>query len=305
MKPPSLQRFEAWVRAQGAWRRIFIFLGLLAIALLPIAVPLYWLGDRFNRSGTAEMVVLVLLYAGFLTGLPRWGQRIHRWRRPFQRCGLIFQRQTGRDLLLALAIGVFGVFALFGLETLLGWAVPSPASPRLMRFIFEGLLMALAVGFAEEMLFRGWLLSELEQNYSSMAALLMNALFFATTHFIKPWPEIVRTFPQFLGLVMLGMALVWARRTSTVGERSPQIAPQLSALANYSQTRLGYPIGLHAGLIWGYYIVQVGGVSEYTGRAPEWITGIDDNPLAGLMGLILLGLIAWQFAQRAQATTEA
>lgn len=301
MRSQGVQRFEAWVRAQGAWRRIFVFLGLLAIALIPIAAPLYWLGDRLNRSGTAETVVLVLLYAGFLAGLPRWGQRVHRWRRPFQRCGLILQRQTGQDLLLALTVGVFGVFALFGLETLLGWAAPSPPSPRLGRFIFEGLLMALAVGFAEEMLFRGWVLSELEENYSSMAALLLNALFFAGTHFIKPWPEIVRTFPQFLGLIMLGMALVWARRTATPSEGR---SPQNSFLAISSQTRLGYPIGLHAGLIWGYYIVNVGGLSKYTGRAPEWVTGIDSNPLAGLMGLILLGLIAGQFAQRAQPITQ-
>ena len=106
--------------------------------------------------------------------------------------------------------------------------------------------------------------------------------FFASTHFIKPWPEIVRTFPQFLGLVILGMALVWARR-------SPGRFGTSSSL--------GYPIGLHAGLIWGYYIVNVGGLSEPTGRAPEWITGIDSNPLAGLLGLILLGIIAAQFAK--------
>ncbi|MEM8502332.1 MAG: hypothetical protein AAF716_04185, partial [Cyanobacteria bacterium P01_D01_bin.1] len=68
-------------------------------------------------------------------------------------------------------------------------------------------------------------------------------------------------------------------------------------------SRLGYPIGLHAGLIWGYYIVNVGGLSDYTGRAPEWVTGIDSNPLAGLMGLILLGLIAREFAKTAQPKT--
>jgi hypothetical protein len=28
---------------------------------------------------------------------------------------------------------------------------------------------------------------------------------------------------------------------------------------------------------------------DYTGRAPEWLTGIGGNPLAGLMGLLFLG----------------
>ncbi len=281
----ATKRLTDWIRGQGAWRRVFAFLLLLAIAWLPLAAPLYWLGAQLDRSGAAEITALVLLYSGFLWGLPRWGKQIHRWQRPWQRCGLIFQAQTGRDLLLALTVGVLGVFALFGLETGLGWATPTAPSPRLVRFVIEGLLMALAVGFAEEMLFRGWLLAELETNYRSTPALVMDALFFAATHFIKPLPEIIRTFPQFLGLVILGMALVWARRSPT--GKAPK-------------SRLGYPIGLHAGLIWGYYIVNVGGLSEYTGRAPEWVTGVDSNPLAGLLGIVLLSAIASQFARTAR-----
>lgn len=284
-------RLGAWIRDQGAWRRIAVFLGLLLIAWLPFFLALSWLGNALNHPGFTSILALVLLYAGFLWGLPRWGYSIHHWPRPFQRCGLIFQLQTARDLVLALVIGVLGVFGLFGLETLLGWATPVAPDPQLARFILEGLLMALAVGFAEETLFRGWLLAELEKNYSSKASLAMCALFFALTHFIKPWAEIVRTFPQFFGLVALGVALVWARRSPTGSTRGQ------------NPTRLGYPIGLHAGLIWGYYIVNVGGLSEYTGLVPEWVTGIDSNPLAGLLGVVLLSLIAIQFAKTAQPKT--
>jgi uncharacterized protein len=286
-------KFSGWIGRQGAWRRIFIFLGLLAIAWLPIALPLYWLGDTFGYSNITEIVALVLLYAGFLAGLPYWARQVHRWQHPFRHCGLSWSAQTAKNLAVALAIGLLGVFALFGIETLLGWATPTAPSPRLVRFVLEGLLMALAVAFAEEMMFRGWILAELEKNYSARAALIMTAVFFASTHFIKPWAEIVRTFPQFLGLVILGMALVWARR-------SPQVSSQRRRGSEDATGNLGYPIGLHAGLIWGYYIVKVGGLSEYTDRAPEWVTGIDDNPLAGLLGLVLLGAIAQQFAKIAQ-----
>ena len=282
------------IRKQAAWWRIFIFLGLLAIAWVPLALPIYLLGALSGRSGAADISALVLLYAGFLLGLPRWGQRIHRWPRPLQHCGLIFQPQIGRNLCLALAIGAMGVFLLFGVETLLGWATPTVPSPRLGQFVIEGLLVALAVAFAEGMLFRGWVLAELEKDYRPRTALMMNALFFAGTHFIKPWSEILRTFPQFLGLVVLGLALVWARRTPT---------SYPSRGEERTRSCLGYSIGLHAGLIWGYYIVNVGGLSDTTGRAPEWITGIDSNPLAGLLGVVLLSLIAWQFARRAQPVT--
>lgn len=285
-------------KRQNAWFRIVLFLVLLGLVWLPFGALVYLPDAWFSGSNSAEIVVLVLLYVGFLLGLPGWGRRVHGWGRPFERCGLIFERQTGYDLLAAFAIGVLGVFGLFGIETLLGWTVPSSPSPRLVRFIFEGLLMALAVGFAEEILFRGWVLTELEKDYSSAKALLMNALFFAATHFIKPWDEIMRTFPQFLGLVGLGIALVWARRSPTgaQNETTQNDGPSRTS-------RLGYPIGLHAGLIWGYYIVNVGGLSEYTGRAPEWVTGIDRNPLAGLMGLILLGLIAREFSKVALPKT--
>ncbi len=256
---------------------------LLGLAWLPVAVAVYWPKGWLYGSGVAEIAALALVYVGFLVGLPKWGHYVHGWKRPLQWCGLRVQTQFFRDLATALAIGVLGVFSLFGIETLLGWATPIAPSPKIGRFVMEGLLMALAVGFAEEMLFRGWVLAELEKDYSPRAALVMDALFFAATHFIKSWSEILRTLPQFLGLVVLGLALVWARRSPT-------------GLLGKQLTRLGYPIGLHAGLVWGYYIVNVGKLSEYTGWAPEWVTGIDRNPLAGLLGLLLLTAIASQFA---------
>lgn len=283
----AIARLTKWASHQNAWVRIFTFLLVLVIGWSPLATTVYLPGGWFYDSNTAEIVVLVLLYVGFVCLLPCWGRRVHQWTAPFQQCGLIFQRQTGRDVAIALIIGVFGVFSLFGIETLLGWAIPSSPSPRIVRFVIEGFIMALAVGLAEELLFRGWVLAELEQSYRAVPAMLMNAVFFAGTHFIKPWSEIVRTLPQFFGLVVLAIALVWARRSPTGTDKV---------------TRLGYPIGLHAGLVWGYYIVNVGGLSEYTGRAPEWVTGIDSNPLAGLLGLILLGLIARQFQKTALPT---
>lgn len=281
---------DTWVQRQGPWQRIGIFLVLLGVHWLPIAMTIYLPGGWFFGSNTAETISLVLLYAGFLCGLPIWGRWIHGWPRPFQRCGLRLQAQFGRDVYVSLGIGALGVFALFGVETLLGWARPSVPSPRLVRFIFEGLLVGLAIGFAEEMLFRGWILAELEEGYSGPKALVMSALFFGATHYIKPWDEIVSSLPQLLGLVVLGMVLVWARRSPT-GPPGKQL------------TRLGYPLGLHAGLIWGYYIVNVGGLSEYTGQVPEWITGIGNNPLAGLMGVVLLSLIGWPFAKIAKPKT--
>ena len=70
----------------------------------------------------------------------------------------------------------------------------------------------------------------------------------------------------------MGLILVWAK--------------------GRTQNRLGLSIGLHSGLVWSYYILNVGKQIEYTGQAPTWVTGIDGNPMAGILGLIFLGLLA-------------
>lgn len=73
---------------------------------------------------------------------------------------------------------------------------------------------------------------------------------------------------------MLGLILVWARRKN--------------------EGRLGLSIGLHAGLVWGYYVVDVGELIHYTDAISPAITGIDGNPIAGVMGwLFLVGIIGW------------
>jgi hypothetical protein len=43
--------------------------------------------------------------------------------------------------------------------------------------------------------------------------------------------------------------------------------------------------------VWGYYLLQVGNLLTPTNAVPAWVTGLDGNPLAGLLGLGLLGLL--------------
>jgi len=101
----------------------------------------------------------------------------------------------------------------------------------LPQVILEGLIVALGIGFAEELLFRGWLLDELQRDYRPRVALWVDALIYAALHFIKPLAEILRTLPGFPALLLLGLTFVWAKRSH--------------------RSRLGLPIGLHSGLVWG------------------------------------------------------
>ncbi len=214
---------------------------------------------------------MLLLYGEFIFLLQWWGKHVYHQPQILQHYGLVRTQHNWLDLLRGLIIGVVLVFSLFLVEGWLGWLVWLPSTGFLPQIVLEGSIVATAVGFAEELLFRGWLLDELLRDYCLQRALWINATLFALLHFIKPLPDILRTLPQFPALVVLGLTLVWARMR---------------------KNRLGLPIGLHAGLIWGYYIINVGQLTQYSGQVPDWITGVDRNPLAGVMGLLFLGVLA-------------
>jgi len=90
----------------------------------------------------------------------------------------------------------------------------------------------------------------------------------------------LRTWPQFPGLLLLGLILIWGKRRC--------------------QNRLGLSIGLHAGLVWGYYIINIGELVRYSGSVPDWVTGINGNPLAGAIGLLFLSVLAVGMRQMSQ-----
>jgi hypothetical protein len=256
------------IRFQPAPGRIGCFLVILLLLWLPIAAPAYWLLDDSN---TIALITMPVLFGEFMLLLRWWGGRVYHQPRPLQSYGLSLDRRNGRELLQGLSLGTILLVALFLVEGWLGW-VTWRSPDGLIQIGLEGLLISLGVGLGEELIFRGWLLDELQRDYSPQGSLWVSSLLFAALHFLKPIPEIIRTSPQFFGLVVLGLTLVWARRRT--GDR------------------LGLPIGLHAGLVWGFYLINVGELIRYTNHVPAWITGIDGNPLAGVTGLLVLGGLA-------------
>ena len=245
--------------------RLGIFVLGLRLLWLPFALPIYaYVGDR----NLASILTIVLLYAEFILLLKLWGY-VYQQPQIWRYYGLVGSRANGRELLVGLGIGLITGLGLFSLEGLLGWLQWQQEIQ--VKIVLEGLLVAIATGFAEELLFRGWLLDELQRDYAKMA-MWINALIFASLHFIKPLSEMLQTAPQFPGLLLLGLTLVLAKRRC--------------------QNRLGLSIGIHGGLIWGYYIINVGQLIKYSGQVPDWVTGVNQNPLAGLLGIGFLSIMA-------------
>lgn len=270
--------------ASIAQRSVFIRLGYFILALLvlwsPFAIPIYLL---VRDNNLVSIMTMALLYIEFIVLLRIWSKQVYKQPHIFQRYGLQLTQLNGVDLLKGLAIGFISILILFGLEGLLGLLVWQQPKVFLLKVVLEGSLTGLSVGFAEELLFRGWLLDELQRDYSPRVALWANAMIFGVSHFIKPVQAIIHTLPQLPALVLLGLTQVWGKR--------------------WRRGRLGLPIGLHGGLVWGYYIINVGGLIEYTNRVPDWVTGVDKNPLMGVMGLVLMGVLA--FWMRGQASRVA
>jgi uncharacterized protein len=286
----SQTRFSQ-IAAAPAPVRILAFLLLLGLLWLPLAVLIVGLGRDANQT---TIWTMGLLFVGFVLLIRHWGRWLHGDAQILQTYGLVWNAPNGRDCLTGLGLGLAAVLLLFGFQGLVGWLTwQAPQGFQFGRVLLEGLLVGLGVGLAEELVFRGWILDELERDYNPQVALGASSLLFAVLHFLKPLPEAIRSFPQFPGLVLLGLILVWMKRLTRSQRRT-------SVSLTTQPGRLGLPIGFHAGLVWGYYLVQVGKLTLATGSAPAWVTGIDGNPLAGAAGLFLLSGLAFYWRRRAR-----
>ncbi|QLE55236.1 CPBP family intramembrane glutamic endopeptidase [Nostoc sp. TCL26-01] len=255
--------------------RLGYFIFILLLLWLPIAAPIYLL---VRDANLVSIITMVLLYLEFIFLLRLWGKNVYHQPQIFHHYGLEFTRRNGVELLCGLGMGLINIFILFGIQGLLGWLVWQQPQVFFWKIILEGFIVSLGVGFAEELLFRGWLLDELQRDYSKSVALGIDATAFAALHFVKPLAAIIHTLPQFPALVLLGLTQVWGKR--------------------WRRGRLGLPMGLHGGLVWGYYIINVGGLVQHSGQVPDWVTGVNNNPLQGVMGVLFMSVLAlWMRGQ--------
>ena len=139
--------------------------------------------------------------------------------------------------------------------------------------ILNAIALLLGVGFAEELLFRGWLWGELELLWGRQRAIGLQAAFFALVH---PWYQLpgFEAIGLLVGLVLLGVALALQRRAD--------------------HDALWGSVGLHGGLVGGWFALQAGLISVPE-AGPAWLLGpggASPNPIGGLLGWAgLAGLI--------------
>ena len=137
------------------------------------------------------------------------------------------------------------------------------------QILLNSLLLIIGIGFAEEIVFRGWLLEELKNQYGLKKAFIFQAIVFSIVHigFDMPFWQMASI---LFGLFLLGILL--------------------SLIRIKDDNSLWGCAGLHGGLV-GMWFLMNNGLIEISKDAPIWLVGpgaINTNPLGGSYGISLL-----------------
>ncbi|HAX86780.1 MAG TPA: CPBP family intramembrane metalloprotease domain-containing protein [Cyanobacteria bacterium UBA11370] len=229
---------------------------------IPIAILLKW---HPSKPLAAEQKLPLLASLYLIAPLIVWGAT---WVEgvSFSEYGLTWKLSLFISLGGGFILGVMSLAIAFFCQWLLGWIEWQSVNLASLGTLGLSILMlALWIAITEELVFRGFLVNELQQDYSIGVTAIISSLIFALLHLI--WEQ-ENTLPQLPGLWLMGMVLVLARYVDGGS--------------------LGLPWGLHAGWIWGLTCLQEGKLISYTGKAATWITGLQGNPLAGMVGFLCL-----------------
>jgi membrane protease YdiL (CAAX protease family) len=244
--------------------------------LYPAALVAVFLGGQLllkalGVPGAVQASLAALpAVAALLISLPVRVRRCWAEARPWQRLGVLGSKAAVAKALLR---GVLKAIALLAL-VIIALAVSGQLSwmPRINAgLLLNAVALGLGVGFAEELLFRGWLFGELSLLLGPQRGLWLQAALFSLVHTRFNLPPI-QLVGLLVGLLLLGLALGLQRRADG--------------------GLLWGAIGLHGGLVAGWFVLHQGLVA-INPSAPAWLMG-PDNPIGGVigwLGLVLLLLV--------------
>lgn len=249
------------------------FIGWIGCWLPIAAISAMALNWQPNKPLQPEQKLPLLVPLYLLAPLVLWGM-IWLSNKSFADYGFAGNLAMLGSLSLGFGLGVISLAMMFICQFWLGWCYLEKSNIKLIPSILPSIfLIALLVGGIEELVFRGFLLTELERDYPIWAAGAISSLIFAVLHLVWEQRE---TIPQLPGLWLMGMMLVLAR----IADRGS----------------LGIAWGLHAALVWAIATVDTAELITYTGKTSEWLTGKNKKALAGAAGIICVlgtGLILW------------
>jgi membrane protease YdiL (CAAX protease family) len=266
-------------RLRAGWRILFFLVGLVAVTRI---LSFLIVGSFPAIDGTSvwwlRYGIIVVIAWTFVV----WFFRRFIDRRSLQSLGLAFNINAVRDLFVGLVLSGFMVAIIFvillisGLIEIqrIGWAAEgiSPILETLLYFLGIGL----AVGWSEELVFRGYLLQNLRDGTGMLWAVSVMSVFYGIVHMTNP-----------NGTWLAGLLIT--------------IFGFLRILPWLRTGQLWFGIGMHAG--WNFFQGPIAGfgVSGYSMEAlfelkvsgTDWITGGEFGLEAGVAVLpaLFLGLV--------------
>lgn len=251
---------------RAGWR-ITAYFVLLFILFIPAAFMLTWASNTFKETPLIKEAINTAISA-IVVGLSAFILLRFLDKRKFVSIGLMLNPQAWKELGWGLLIGFLMLSTAVGLMWSLGYE-EIKISPNGAGYLFMGflgnILLYIAVGFNEEILFRGYVFQAFIEGTNKWIPLIILSVLFGFAHFFNP----NFSWFGFVNIVLAGVLLSLA----------------------YIQTKsLWLPIGIHIawnftqGYVWGLpvsgtTVVMPLTVSQETG--PDFITGGTFGPEGG------------------------
>ncbi len=226
----------------------------------------------FNREispNDLSIIGTIISFIIFLCVLPSWGRIRWKTNHLWVSIGLDFKNKI-KALKIFFSGFIFSVFLLSILFLFLyffGW-VDRIDSIKLGALL-NSILLIVGIVFAEEIVFRGWLMEEMVLLFGLRKGIIFQSMIFSLAHYRHDM-GLLALIPFFIGLFLFGLVLT-LRRTIDRGS-------------------LWGCIGLHGGLVGIWHLFDSGTVS-FSVDTPYFLLGPTQNmvnPIGSVIGIIIL-----------------
>ena len=253
------------------------------LTLFLFLYPAGWIISRFVylfdpdiSSNNLSIIGTIISFILFLAVLPSWGNIRWKTNNLWLSIGLDVNNklQALKTFFNGFIFSVFLIFILFMLCFLCGWI------DRLdyVKFteLLNAILLIVGIVFAEEIVFRGWLMEEMALLFGVRRGIILQSTIFSLAHF-RSDISLLALIPFLTGLFLFGLVLT-LRRTIDRGA-------------------LWGCVGLHGGLVGIWYLIDSGMV-VFSIDTPYFLLGPSRNmvnPIGSVFGIIiLLGTLFFQ-----------
>ena len=243
----------------------------------------FYLFNRRISSNDLSIIGTIITFSLFLFVLPSWGRIRWKTKNIWLSIGLDYKNKF-RSIKIFLSGFIFSFFLLliFCLFIyLLGWI--DSFNYIKLGVLLNAILLIISIVFAEEILFRGWLMEEMVLLFGLKRGLILQSVIFSLAHY-RSDIHLLALIPFLIGLFLFGLVLT-LRRTIDKGS-------------------LWGCIGLHGGLVGIWYLFDSGMVI-FSIHTPYYLLGPSKNmmnPIGGVIGITML-LITIFFQRRLFAST--